>query len=114
MKRRAKVVLAAVALLRIATAETQAQWSPSVYDGFSEQAPWTDKHLRDDKPSSQNGNAGYAGSELPDTEYHPDRQVQEYYRERTAPLPPLDNGMYSSRPNPYCTNAPLCGRRSDR
>lgn len=61
------------------------------------------------KPGYQNSNAGYIGADLPPSEYQPDARSREYQREKTAPMPPLDNGQYSSRPNPYCSG-PLCGK----
>lgn len=75
-------------------------WSSSKSD-----SPYYDDH----KPGYQNSNAGYLGSDLPPSEYQPDARSKEYQREKTAPLPPLDNGQYSGKHNPYCTNRPLCG-----
>lgn len=73
-------------------------------------SPWSQsKNQYNNKPSFPNGNAGYPGSDLPPSEYQPDARSREYYRERTSPLPPLDNGMYSRQPNPYCTGE-HCGR----
>lgn len=70
------------------------------------------------KPGYQNSNSGYVGSDLPLREYNPDAPRYGNGRssdhERTAPgglpttMPPLDGGMYSGKPNPYCTGS-LCG-----
>lgn len=73
--------------------------------------PWLSNRSGSDyyKPSYQNGNAGYPGSHLPPSEYQPDARSREFYRERSAPLPPLDNGQYSRQPTPYCSGE-NCGR----
>lgn len=110
MKAHARVVLSAVVLLLLAASTAEAQ-SGYPYEQFSGgQVPSTDLSIREEReyrPGFQNGNAGFAGSEYPN--YDPDQSMREYQRQKTEPSPPLDNGLYSSRPNPYCTNEPLCG-----
>jgi hypothetical protein len=61
-----------------------------------------------DRSSFPNGNAGYAGAELPLSEYNPDKPRYPQ-NDRTAPMPPLDNGMYSRNANPWCSGE-YCGR----
>ncbi len=93
-----------------------AESSSEPYPYSSNSLDWSssrDTPYHDDrhKPGYQN-NAGYLGADLPPSEYQPDARSREYQRERDSPLPPLDAGQYSSRPNPYCTNGALCGRSS--
>jgi hypothetical protein len=74
--------------------------------------PYDHNNPYNDRPSFANGNAGYAGSELPPSEYRPDPSPFAPTREDRSDfrtMPPLDNGMYSRDANPWCSGE-YCGR----
>lgn len=110
---RSRRFLQVLALLLLGLTVTVSAYAESPYPYSSNSLDWsssrTDSPYYDDlrhKPGYQNSNAGYLGSDLPLREYNPD--APRYGNERTAPMPPLDGGMYSGKPNPYCTGS-LCG-----